>query len=331
MALGTLPPWLDVRPEQFVRAASEGAQAGLAVARLNREADEAAQRSGQQGREFEEAQALRKWEQQQAMQMHAEQMREKQKEQQQQLAALTAYRQSMNEARTQSEKDRQATSAATQKHWQDSLNLQRQRMEGDTAKQGRLQSQETRLEEKSELAGINQRIATVKNQLDKLQIKGSTMTADEQDAYKAAGQELMGLYDQQSKVHNKYAAPPIAQPSTSSIPDPTAGVTPPRNRIYTGPNIGGSTNPKEFFAGLPAPSPTGVTLSPAAPAAPAAPVAPAMPTVISKDQWNALPPGSIYQNKEGKKFRKPDAPTAVAPVTSPIPEPGYQPEPDDRD
>ena len=114
MALGTLPPWLDVRPEQFVRAASEGAQAGLAVARLNREADEAAQRSGQQGREFEEAQALRKWEQQQAMQMHAEQMREKQKEQQQQLSALTAYRQSMNEARTQAEKDRMASYKANQ-------------------------------------------------------------------------------------------------------------------------------------------------------------------------------------------------------------------------
>jgi hypothetical protein len=107
MALSGLPPWLQISPEQFVRAASEGAQAGLAVARLNREADEAAQRAGQQGREFEEAQALRQWEQQQQMQMHAQQMQAAQKKSEDELAARTMYQRSMMEARVQAEKDRQ--------------------------------------------------------------------------------------------------------------------------------------------------------------------------------------------------------------------------------
>src|SRR5450631_2168025 len=103
MALGTLPPWLDVRPEQFVRAASEGAQAGLAVARLNQAADEAATRAAEHGKEFEEAQALRKWEQQQQMQMHAEQMRSALQKSKDDLAARTMYQRSMMEARSKSE------------------------------------------------------------------------------------------------------------------------------------------------------------------------------------------------------------------------------------
>jgi hypothetical protein len=220
MALSGLPPWLDVHPSDFVRAASEGAQAGLAVARLNQAADEAATRAAEHGKEFEEAQALRKWEQQQQMQMHAERMREDFQKSKDDLAARTMYQRSMMEARTQAETDRQATAKATQQHWQDSLDLQRQRMEGDAGKQSRLQSQEIRLEAKSELAGINQRIATVKNQLDKLQIKGGAMDPAERDAYSAAGQELMGLIDQQTKVQQKYASPPIVQLSNGSIPPP---------------------------------------------------------------------------------------------------------------
>lgn len=44
MALGTIPPWLDVRPEQFVRAAASGAEAGISAARAAAAESEAADR-----------------------------------------------------------------------------------------------------------------------------------------------------------------------------------------------------------------------------------------------------------------------------------------------
>lgn len=44
MALGTIPPWLDVRPEQFVRAAASGAEAGISAARSAAAESEAADR-----------------------------------------------------------------------------------------------------------------------------------------------------------------------------------------------------------------------------------------------------------------------------------------------
>jgi len=46
MAIGQIPPWLDVNPSQFVRAGQEGAEAGLGVARLRQSAQSDAARLG---------------------------------------------------------------------------------------------------------------------------------------------------------------------------------------------------------------------------------------------------------------------------------------------
>lgn len=144
MALSGLPPWLDVHPSDFVRAASEGAQAGLAVARLNQAADEAAQRAAEHGKEFEEAQALRKWEQQQQMQMHAEQMRAAFQKSKDDLEARTMYQRSMIDARKQAEKDRMDTAnqnldfrRQTQGWHQSRFDLEKQKFDAQISREGK--------------------------------------------------------------------------------------------------------------------------------------------------------------------------------------------------
>ena len=91
MALSQIPPWLSVSPSDFVKAASMGAQAGLAVARMNQAAGEAAANRAQRGNEFAAQQQLRQFERQMQMQMQAEQLQAQRERAQAELQARMSY------------------------------------------------------------------------------------------------------------------------------------------------------------------------------------------------------------------------------------------------
>lgn len=87
MALGTLPPWLDVTPAQFGQAAAEGQRVNLERARLQQSAHQAAAQLGL------EAQRLAASERQAAMsaQIHREQVQANFQRAQSQQAMAKAY------------------------------------------------------------------------------------------------------------------------------------------------------------------------------------------------------------------------------------------------
>lgn len=80
MALGSIPPWLNVSPSDFVRAAQMGAETGLAVARTRQAADQFA-------REME----FKQWEAQQAQELRREEMQRRAEQQKAQNEARLAY------------------------------------------------------------------------------------------------------------------------------------------------------------------------------------------------------------------------------------------------
>jgi hypothetical protein len=293
MALGSIPPWLEVHPSDFVRAASEGAQAGLAVARLNQAADESAKRAAEHGKEFEEAQSLRKWEQQQQMQMHADQIRAALQKSKDDLAARTMYQRSMMDARSKSE-------AETMRH--------------NLATEGKTSSAPEELTTTTKDGKTFQQRGGKWYHIPDLRAPTDTMS------FKVPAVEAKPAVP---------AQPAIPKSKVLGILIPFTG----RDAVPGSPAVAGHpdyTRIKHVPIGFDPMNPTaGGTAPPVTPAAMTP--GPTMPTVLSKDQWDALPPGTQYLNKEGRKFKKPDAPEATPPVSDPIPEPDAPPVDDNEE
>ena len=111
----TLPPWLQIQPQDFVQAMDRGAQAGLHLANINQQAMQRAealaqetnlaqQRMAQQAQRDAEEQALKQWETQMKMEQEAKR-----------LEALDKYRLEQIGLR-------QAEEAAQKQHW---LNMEK--------------------------------------------------------------------------------------------------------------------------------------------------------------------------------------------------------------
>jgi len=101
MALGSLPPWLDVTPSSFVQAGQEGANAGIASAHLQQSADQHSAQLGMEAQRLRQqgaAEAARLSQQEHLAMMEAQARKEIadqdfQRQQQKQLIT-NAYRQS---------------------------------------------------------------------------------------------------------------------------------------------------------------------------------------------------------------------------------------------
>lgn len=87
MALGTIPPWLDITPETFIRAGSAGAEAGLGSARTALEAESIRTRAAQEARRLSQAEHMHALEMQTRQEI-AEQNRLREN---QQMAIQSAY------------------------------------------------------------------------------------------------------------------------------------------------------------------------------------------------------------------------------------------------
>jgi hypothetical protein len=106
MALGSIPPWLDVKPSDFVHAAAMGAEAGLQVAKMRQAAEESAANRGQRASEHSAEMELRQFERQQQMQMRAEEIQAQREKSRGELQARMDYNTANLELRKKDEKDK---------------------------------------------------------------------------------------------------------------------------------------------------------------------------------------------------------------------------------
>lgn len=118
MALGQIPPWLEVKPSDFVHAAQMGAEAGLQVARMNQAATEAAQNRAQRAGEAEQNRAFRQFEHQQQMELRAQELADRREETKAQLEARTAYNMAQLGLRASGQAETQARDEASRKRWE---------------------------------------------------------------------------------------------------------------------------------------------------------------------------------------------------------------------
>jgi hypothetical protein len=121
VALGQIPPWLDVKPSDFVRAAAMGAEAGLQVAKMRQAAEEAAANRGQRASEHSAEMELRQFERQQQMQMRAEEMQAQREKSKADLQARMDYNMANLGLRQQEEKAKAGQQVITNKRLQDDL------------------------------------------------------------------------------------------------------------------------------------------------------------------------------------------------------------------
>lgn len=98
MSTLSIPPWLNVSPGDFVKAAQMGAEAGLSVARLRQAAEEAAANRDQSAQEFnarmqqaKRDEEFKHWEAQQANALAAQKMQQQAELSGATLGARTAY------------------------------------------------------------------------------------------------------------------------------------------------------------------------------------------------------------------------------------------------
>jgi hypothetical protein len=88
MAIGSIPPWLEVSPQQFVHAGQAGAEAGLGAARTALEAESIRNRAAEEGARLSQAERLHVME----MQTREEIAQQNQLREQQKLALENAYK-----------------------------------------------------------------------------------------------------------------------------------------------------------------------------------------------------------------------------------------------
>ena len=117
--LGSVPPWLDVKPSDFVHAAAMGAEAGLQVAKM-RQAAETTNAEMQ----------LRAFEHEQQMQMRAEEIQAQRERSNAELQARMSYNMANREMRQETEKTRTAQQDIQNKRMQADLE---ERMRHNTA------------------------------------------------------------------------------------------------------------------------------------------------------------------------------------------------------
>lgn len=128
MSLGGLPPWLEIHPSDFVRAAQMGAEAGLQVARMNQAAQEAAAARAQRADESAADRALRQFEHQQQMELRAQEIAAEREKSKDAMDSRMAYNMANLELREKSQKDREAANEAINTFRQKSSELAAQRL-----------------------------------------------------------------------------------------------------------------------------------------------------------------------------------------------------------
>jgi hypothetical protein len=121
--LGQIPPWLDVKPSDFVRAAQMGAEAGLQVARMNQAAQEAAEARASRAGEAAADRALRQFEMQQQMELKAQQMAEEREKSKAELESKMAYNMANLGLRKGTQSETAKRDKALEDYRQDTLKL----------------------------------------------------------------------------------------------------------------------------------------------------------------------------------------------------------------
>ena len=284
-----IAPWLQFTPDFFTGQMRAGTAAGTALRGQDLASSEAADRLRLAYNSLAEKE-----------QMAGEVAKAKQQQAQAAMELRSAQLQGLQDYREQQQaaKEKQlelggANLDLKRQLGESNLALTQERIQGGASKQARLQSQENRLEQHNALSDVNARIATVRKQLDALQVKGESMTPAEKDTYKAAGQELMGLLDQQAKINARYAplpTDPVSAPTTST--SAAADLTAPNNRLG-GTDVPVSSGGVKLLKITRRPSAT--NSSAAAPGTPSAPQQP-----ITGDQFKSAF-NSVDPANRGKK------------------------------
>lgn len=287
--LGQIPPWLDVRPEQFVHAAAMGAEAGLQVARMRQAAEEAAASRAERGREFDASQQMRQFERSMQMQMHAEEMRQRREEQQTSAQARTDYNLAMLDLRKKTEQAREDQSKdnldfrqKTQGWHQQRYELEKEKFDAQMEREGKKLSGEDAAQVKM--------LEEQARQMNQAALSPNLIDPDGSKA-RALQQQADGVRDQVLGIYRKAA---ISKPSDADAPPPGWKLTSPGSK-WMMPDLGQDTT-------TPPPTATGAdseTGSPIPSPQAGAPQSPAMPSFD-------LPPKNPKDREKGKTYQIPN-------------------------
>lgn len=225
MALGGIPPWLNVNPSDFVRAAQMGSEAGLAVARTRQAADQ-----------FAEQMQFRRWEAEQADQLRREAMQQRQQQLEAQQQARLAYNLANIGIRQAAQEGLQRYRESQKQHLADSLALQVQEETRRKQAEARRQQQEA---ERQKRLGKADEIWAKKEEIKSLYAALSKETDPPEQArlknqIRFAMQDLKaigGTPDQTGPVEDPYfdeMVPPDNAPAPVPSPGPaeTGGSAP---------------------------------------------------------------------------------------------------------
>lgn len=311
----SLPPWLEIKPSDFLHAAASGAEAGLAVARLNQQAEESAANRGSRTAEMQAQRELQQWEHEQAAQLRAEEIASAREKSRAELSARTAYNLANLGLRDRGQKSREQAS-------QESLSFRREQ-------QGRLQQIADQQERALELR-VKQAQSKMPQQqamaLQDLYIQRRGLKKAANDPFTRPEalpqmQEQINALDAQ--IANMMPAPAAAPAmGQDNIPEPGPRLSIPGVRIPSAAGTLSMGTPAEpTIPGMAAPSPT-ATPTLTAPAAPS--FTPAPPKSNRKV-------GETYQTPKGPHTWTEDGwlpysgPAAPDQTSVDVPEPEEQP------